>query len=829
MSSAASLTTANRRPIPLQVRDDLIYEQIEFLGVSYWVIKDPVGLKYFRLQPEQYHTLQLLNGDRHLEELRDALHDVLPTVRLQLSDIQHLITDLHQKGLVFSNRIGQGASLAKLDFDEKKKKLFNTMKSLLYVRLPGWDPETVLAWLYPFVRWVYHPAVVTLTLLFVLSSWVLLAVQFETFAAQIPEFQQFFSWPNLMYLWITLGTCKVIHEFGHGLSCKHFGGECHAMGVMLLVFSPCLYCDVSDSWMLRSKWKRIAIGAAGMYIEVVISAIAIYIWWNTQSGLIHHLCLNIFFVTAITTVIWNANPLMRFDGYYMMSDLLEIPNLRPKADRLLRDWFGWYCLGIEAKPDPFMPETGRAGFVMFAIAAGLYRWFILAAILVFLYTVLKPYGLQSIGIALAIVSISTILFNLLQNIYKQVTAPRIEPLSRPKIMISLGLLVTLVATGLAIPLPLHVEAMFLIEPHDVRHVYTAAGGTLEGRPAQPGDQITEGDPLAVLSNTALQLEQVRLEQQKQVQLIRISVANALDDRPREELARANRQSAMTQLDEFQKQIQRMTVRAPLGGTVVAPPGVPAPTQESHSEQLAAWHGTPLEERNRNCFLPERTHLLSIAPDNEYQAVVVIDQGDRNDMVSAEEALGFAATSSPEGLRVSSVLPGSPAELARIVRGDLITSNHSKSITRTADLLPGVDETISNASPRVLKLSIIGGADGETRNVTLSLTRSPTLVELKFDHLVDRTYEGFIEKISRRDLEFVPELLSNKLGGEVATVTDRQGRERPLSPAYQATVLLRKDTPLLKTGLRGRSRFLVDTRTAYQWIYRWYRSTFKFRI
>ena len=267
----------------------------------------------------------------------------------------------------------------------------------------------------------------------------------------------------------------------------------------------------------------------------------------------------------------------------------------------------------------------------------------------------------------------------------------------------------------------------------------------------------------------------------------------------------------------------------LGGTVVAPPRVPAPTQESHSEQLAAWHGTPLEERNRNCFLPERTHLLSIAPDNEYQAVVVIDQGDRNDMVSAEEALGFAATSSPEGLRVSSVLPGSPAELARIVRGDLITSNHSKSITRTADLLPGVDETISTASPRVLKLSIIGGADGETRNVTLSLTRSPTLVELKFDHLVDRTYEGFIEKISRRDLEFVPELLSNKLGGEVATVTDRQGRERPLSPAYQATVLLRKDTPLLKTGLRGRSRFLVDTRTAYQWIYRWYRSTFKFRI
>ena len=828
MSSAASLTTANRRPIPLQVRDDLIFERIEYLGISYWVVKDPVGLKYFRLQPEQYHALQLLNGDRHLEELRDALHDELPTVRLQLSDIQHLITDLHQKGLVFSNRIGQGASLAKLNFEEKKKKLFNTMRSLLYVRLPGWDPEAVLARLYPLVRWIYHPTTVTLTLLFVISSWVLLAVQFDTFTAQMPEFQQFFSWPNLLYLWITLGTCKVIHEFGHGLSCKHFGGECHAMGVMLLVFSPCLYCDVSDSWMLKSKWQRIAIGAAGMYIEVVISAIAIYIWWNTQSGLIHHLCLNIFFVTTITTVIWNANPLMRFDGYYMMSDFLEIPNLRPKADRLLRDWFGWYCLGIEAKPDPFMPESGRAGFVMFAIAAGLYRWFILAAIMVFLYTVLKPYGLQSIGIALAVVSIVTILFNLVLNIYKQVTAPRIEPLSRPKIAISLGLLVTVIACTMAVPLPLHIEAMFLVEPHDVRHVYTPVPGRLENRPVQPGDQVTLGDTLATLTNPALALEQLRLEQQEKGQLSRVSVANALEDRSREELARANRESARTQLAEFQKQIERMTVTAPCAGTVVAPPRIPAPPLDSRRDQLGSWHGTPLEDRNRNCLLPDRTHLLSIAPDSEFQAVVVIDQGDRNDMVSAEESLGFSGISSPAGLTITSVLPDTPAARAGIVPGDQITSNNGSDVTRLADLLPRTTDSTDKTAPRPLLLSV-KSTGGENREVKLAPARSPTRVELKFDHLPARTYEGFIEKISRRDLEFVPELLSNKLGGEVATATDRQGRERPLSPAYQATVLLRKDPALLKTGLRGRSRFLVDTRTPYQWIYRWYRRTFRFRL
>ena len=827
MSAGPTLTTATRRPIPLQVRDDLVYEQIEFQGVTYWVIKDPVGLKYFRLQPEQYHALQLLDGNRNLEELRDALHEILPTVRLQLTDIQHLITDLHQKGLVFSNRYGQGAALAKLNLEEKKKKLLSTVRSLLYIRLPGWDPERTLQWMYPLVRWLYHPVTVTLSVLFVIASWILVAVQFETFAAQLPEFQQFFSWSNLMYLWITLGTCKVIHEFGHGLTCKHFGGECHGMGIMLLVFSPCLYCDVSDSWMLRSKWKRIMIGAAGMYIEVLISALAIFIWWNTKPGMIHHLCLNVFFVTTISTVVWNANPLMRFDGYYMMSDLLEIPNLRPKADRLLRDWFGWYCLGIEIKPDPFMPERGRAGFVIFAIAAGLYRWFILAAITIFLYTVLKPYGLQSIGIMLAVVSMTMIVVNLVVNVYKQVTAPRIEPLSRPKIIFSLGLLLTVIVGGLSIPLPLHVEAMFLIEPHDVRHVYTAATGRLDTRPVQPGQQVQAGTTLAVLSNPALELEELRLEQEEQSQIIRVSVATALDDRAREELARARRQSIRNQQAEFQKQVDRLTIIAPCAGTVIAPPRVAAPRLEARRHQLSAWHGTPLEQRNLHCFLPERTHLLSIAPDNDFQAVVLIDQTDRNDLVSAEESLGFSGTASPDGLTVSTVLPGSSADKAGLRPGDRIVAMDGSAVTRLVDLLP---DTPADGPPRALSLELAAmTSDSRGRTLTVAPTTTPTRVELKFDHLPHRIYEGFVEKISRRNLEFVPELLSNKLGGEVPTVTDSQGRERLVSPSYQATVMLREDALLLRTGLRGRSRFLVDTRTAYQWLYRWYRHTFKFRL
>ena len=184
---------STQRPIPLLVRPDLVIKRIDYLGVGYWVIKDPAGLKYYRLQQEQYEVLQLLDGERSLEHVRDEMLGIMPTVRLQLSDIQHLITDLHEKGLVYSNREGQGAALIKKHTEEKKKKFFNTLRSLLYVRLPGWDPEAVLTMIYPFLRWMFSPFGVILFAITVLTSWGLLAVQFDSFRQELPEFQQFFG------------------------------------------------------------------------------------------------------------------------------------------------------------------------------------------------------------------------------------------------------------------------------------------------------------------------------------------------------------------------------------------------------------------------------------------------------------------------------------------------------------------------------------------------------------------------------------------------------------------------------------------------------------
>ena len=176
-----------------------------------------------------------------------------------------------------------------------------------------------------------HRPAIMVAAAYIFTALMLVLVNFETFRSKLPEFHQFFASGNWFYLAAALGITKVIHEFGHGLSCKYYGGECHEMGFMLLVFTPCLYCDVSDSWMLPSKWKRMMIGAGGMYIELILASTATFLWWNSHEGLFNQMCLNVMFVSSVSTLLFNANPLMRFDGYYILSDMLEIPNLRTKV------------------------------------------------------------------------------------------------------------------------------------------------------------------------------------------------------------------------------------------------------------------------------------------------------------------------------------------------------------------------------------------------------------------------------------------------------------------------------------------------------------------
>ncbi len=629
------LLPTTQRAVPLCARRDLVTRRVQYQGVEHWIVKDPAALRYYRLQAEQYYLLRLLDGRRSLEALRDEFQRAFRTLRPTLAAIQQLIADFHHKGLVYSQRPGQGAALERLRRQRRRRQLWAALRNVLYIRLPGWDAEPALRSLYPAVRWMFRPWVVALTVLCVLSSWCLLLVQFGEVERRLPEFHQFFSWPNVLYLWLTLGAVKIVHELAHGLACRHYDGECHEIGLAFLVFSPCLYCDVSDSWVLRSKWSRIAIAAAGMYIEVAVSALAIFAWWFTRPGLVNHLCLNVFFVSAITTVIFNANPLLRFDGYYMLADWLEIPNLRAKADRLLRQGLARACLGIRLAPAPFMP-WGRQGWLsLYALAAMVYRWCMVFGIVFFLHRLLEPYGLASVAKALAAVSVMSLVGGIVYSTYQTLVAPRTEPMNVRRPIVCAAVLVAVLAAALCAPLPRYVEYPFVIEPAGIEHVYSSTPGRLAAVHVRPGQRVARGQVLLELASPSERLQQQQLETARAQQEIDVATHRTLGDADGE---RVSLQS-LTTLNELSRdqaeRLRRLTIVAPCDGVVVAPESVPPPSADVSRTSLAAWHGTPLDAANLGCFIEAQSHLLSIVPGEGYEnagyeAVLWIDQTDRND-------------------------------------------------------------------------------------------------------------------------------------------------------------------------------------------------------
>ncbi len=739
ITETSSLMPSTRRPVPLYRRADLVVERIDFQHGGYFVVKDPLALKYYRLGPEHYRVLELLDGTRSLEEVRERLLAEFPYVRPSLGELQLVVIDLHSKGLVYSGRPGQGQVLLDRRKETRRKQIMSLAGNILSLRLPGWDPEVTLAWLYPFVRCLYRPGFVVVQLAIVAVAYLMLASQFDTFRSKLPEFKQFFGWPNLIYLYLTIGGMKVLHELGHGMTCRHYGGECHEIGVILLVFSPTLYCDVSDSWMLKNKWQRIAIGAAGMWVESVLSSVALIAWWFTHPGLLHHLCLNIFFISSVSTVLFNANPLMRYDGYYMLSDYLEIPNLSEKARTLLQNAFAGTCLGVETKEDAFMPQRGREWLVTYAVASTVYRWLVLFGITLFLYTVLKPYKLQSIGVTLAWFSLAGIVGTLLTGVVRIIKTPRNKPLSRRRIAASLAVVGAVAAAVATVPLPLHVYSPFLIEPHQVAHVYSTVPGTMAEIRVRPGDKVSRGDVLIQLIDRDKERLYNDLLTQFQTQEIEVEKQRKLEQAGKMEIARQQLQSLELQIKDYQNQLQQLTVTAPIDGTVIAPPRVAEPKDVATAFELHVWSGTPLDPQNQGALVEARTHLCSIAPDNLYQAVLLVDQSDRRD-IHAEQK-----------------------------------------------------------------------------------------VQIKFDHLPEQVFEGTIDAIAERHAEFAPGTLSNKAGGVLPTVTDPQGRERLTSVAYEATVLLDEHGGRLCAGMRGNSRFLVGHRSPWNWVWRWYRNTFNFRL
>jgi len=678
--------------LQVKLRPDLIVQPQFYEGMTHYVIKDPIALKYFRFKVEEYFLLQQFDGKQNLQDVKRAFERKYRPQTITVDDLLRFASQLHEAGIAQIDTPDQAQALVRRRKKNQWKKVWQFLANILYIKIPIVDPEKLLTGMYPYFRWLFTSGFIFFSVGMMLAALTLVASQYSTFSARLPDFQSFFNWRTIVYFWCSLAIIKVIHEFGHGLTAKHFGGEVHEMGMLFLVLTPALYCDVTDSWLLPSKWKRIWISAAGIYVECFLASLATFVWWNTEQGLLNSLCLATMFICSVNTILFNANPLLRYDGYYVMSDYLEIPNLRIKSTQFFAYLFQEKVLGLEIPVQSYMPRSRRTLFVIYATASYLYRWVVTFSILYFLSQFLKPYKLQSISYMIAGGSLVPLLLMPLYQGVKFVRQPgRMRKVKKVRAAVFAGVTVALVTGILLIPTPLRVQGTLVLVAAKPAEIYAEVPGRLETINVKDGDFVKAGDILATLSNPEKQLEYRQLLEQSETNHIKgVVFGNSSTGDAR---AQSRQHFKMVEdlepaLDKVNDQIGKLVLIAPRDGQVM---GVP------HKE-------------TRGQFLKPGKPLMEIGDPRKLEAHLILDQSDVNLVRSSDQNKAtawvkiYANSETTWKSYVSEIAPRSrediPVELTSNSGGEIATKQDQKT-GQNKPLTPVFEVIIPVDNPDIL--------------------------------------------------------------------------------------------------------------------------------
>jgi len=690
--------SAGSRPVQIRKRDDLSFTPQWHGGRKHWVVKDPVALTYFHLRDEEYGLLMMLDGQASLNDLREEYERRFAPKRITLDALRAFIAMLHQNGLVVSNSAGQGERLLQRHQRGRKQAFLSAVSNVLAIRFRGVDPERLLRRVSPLSKWLFSGWSLLFAFTIAVSAAVLIAVQYDVLQSRLPSFREFFLGGNLWWLFATLAFTKILHEFGHALACRHFGGECHEIGLMLLVFTPCLYCNVSDSWRLPNKWHRIAVSAAGIYVEVMLDSICAFLWWFSHPGLFNQLCLNIMFVSSVSTVLFNGNPLLRYDGYYILSDLIEVPNLWRRSRAVLRRFLAKWCLGWETGSTE---QANRLLLAGYAVASMIYRGFVLVMILWFVYRWTAAHRVEMVGRFFVAAVIAGMLAFPCVAAVQVVNDPRRRRLIRGRRFGLVALIVSLaIIVAVLIPLPHSVKSPAAVRLTDSRPVQAPLDGTILSA-VEAGKNVRRNQVLAVLSNREMERQLKRLEGERDRQEKRIDhlTARRLFDPNAAALlpaAKAELTRIEDELAQHRRSMQPLELKSPVDGTVIAPP---RRTRRGNT-RLAQWTGTPLEPRNRGGLLRRGTLFCLVGDPRKLEAVLLVDEAEV-DLVQPGQDVSL----------VFDQLPG------RSIPGTVIEKSPAAGSATLHSLIFSEDRTVTDKPPET-------EADAAVYSVRVRLQQTP---------------------------------------------------------------------------------------------------------
>lgn len=550
---------ANQR---ISLRAAVKVRRQNFRGERWIVLENPFSNQFFRLRPRGYEFVARLSPDRTVEEVWQECLELFPDDAPGQEAVIQLLSQLYHANLLQYDVATDAAQLFQRYEKTRQRESRARLLNIMFMRFPLLDPDRFLVRTLPVIGRLISPLGAMIWLAVVGMG---LKVVVDNFGEATRQTQGVLAPDNLILLYVGMVIVKALHEFGHAYFCRKFGGEVHVMGVMLMIFTPVPYMDATSSWSFRSRWKRMLVGGAGMIVELFVAAVAAVVWANTAPGTIHSLAYNMMFVASVSTVVFNINPLLRFDGYYMLSDLLDIPNLHQRSRQQLTYWCERYLFGVKTsrRPSESKREAGWLG--IFGVASGVYRVFVFAAILVFVADQFLLLGVLMAAVCL----ISWVLTPIWKLAVYLGSSPVLARRRWRAAGVTLGLTGALLVLLQWVPFPHHFRAPGILESEQWTQVLNDSPGYLKELMAEPGSEVKQGQALVQLSNQEMDFELAEARSRHAEVEARLRQAMQ-EESPNLKPLQRRLESTRKRLEQVEADQKLLVVRARQDGTWVAP-------------------------------------------------------------------------------------------------------------------------------------------------------------------------------------------------------------------------------------------------------------------
>lgn len=537
-----------------------IYSQ-QYRGEVWYLLRDQASGRHLRFGAAAYALIARLDGECSVEEIYRNIPTDMGKPALTQDEVVVLLTQLFAMDLLGGELPGEAKEFfSRYQHERRQRSVMNPLS----IRVPLIDPDAILnrfmLWVRPlFSRtgaliWLFA---VSLAAVLGLANWEALSAAAHSSSVLRPA--------NLVLMFLIFVLIKLVHEFAHAFTVKLWGGEVHEMGITFLVFAPLPYVDASAAWGIRDKYKRALVGAVGVLVELFIAAMALFVWWAVEPGLVRDCAFNALLISSISTLLFNANPLLRFDGYYVLQDLIEIPNLYTRASRYYLYLIQRYILGIESAGSPVVARGEAAWFAFYGLTALFYRLFILGVIVLFLaehYLV--------VGVALAVWALAT---QLLMPLYKGgrflaatplLAGRRVRAVAVSALLVGgVGALLSLVPVSLSS----RVEGVVWVADQGLLH--SGADGFVEELLVPSGTPVSANTPLLRLRALALEAQIEKLEARRRELEVR-GAAERIEHRVQLPLTEAERMAIDAELALLREQQASLVVRSASAGLFVLP-------------------------------------------------------------------------------------------------------------------------------------------------------------------------------------------------------------------------------------------------------------------